>query len=437
MRRRILIIDDEIKLTRSIAFALRQSGYECLESHNGRAGYELAQKEAPDLVLLDVRMPGHSGLDVLRSLRQDLPAVPVIMMSALDATQDAVQAVKLGAVDYLSKPLDMDDLIQVIENTTSQSQTDLEAHLLEDDHQDEAALLGNSPQMRDLRQSIERAAASGVRTVLLRGELGAGRAMVARDLHQKACGAVAPFVEINCATLVGDQIENELFGSQGELHRRGLIEIADGGTLFLHEIEALPSVAQARIMAFLESGSIRQSGGRNVRPDVWIVAAASKDLEQCAAEGRFRKDLHLRLKLLPLDVPPLRERREDIELLWMSFARKYARKMSCKQIRLDGAVRNQLSAYGWPGNVRELKNLVERLTILHPGTLIDSTHLPREIFSAVAPTESNIEEQMATIERALVCDALTKARGRKGVAADALGISRHALKRKMQRLGLT
>lgn len=437
MRRRILIIDDEIKLTRSIAFALRQSGYECLESHNGRAGYELAQKEAPDLILLDVRMPGHSGLDILRSLRQDLPSVPVIMMSALDATQDAVKAVKLGAVDYLSKPLDMDDLIQVIENTTSQSQTDIDAHLLEDDRQDEAVLLGNSPQMRDLRQAIARAAASGVRTVLLRGELGAGRAMVARDLHQKACGPDAPFVEINCATLVGDQIENELFGSQGELHRRGLIEIADGGTLFLHEIEALSPVAQARIMAFLESGSLRQTGGRSVRPDVWLIAAASQDLGDCAAEGHFRKDLHLRLKLLPLDVPPLRDRREDIEVLWMSFARNYARKMACKQIRLDGAARDQLAAYDWPGNVRELKNLVERLTILHPGALIDAAHLPREIFSAVPPADTNIEEQMASIERALVRDALTKARGRKGVAADTLGISRHALKRKMQRLGLT
>ncbi|MQQ07095.1 response regulator [Epibacterium sp. SM1979] len=437
MKRRILIIDDEIKLTRSIAFALRQSGYDCLESHNGRAGYELAQKETPDLVLLDVRMPGHSGLAVLESLRQDLPTVPVIMMSALDATQDAVKAVKLGAVDYLSKPVDMDDLIQLIETTTAETQDSPEIQTLEEGRPYEASLLGNSALMRDLRNHIERATTSGVRTVLLRGELGVGRAMVARDLHKRACGAAAPFVEINCATLVGDQIETEIFGSHGDLHRRGLIEVADGGTLFLHEVEALSPVAQARIMAFLESGVLRQFGGRVVRPDVRIVAAANADLAQCAAAGQFRKDLHLRLELLPLDVPPLRDRREDIELLWMSFARSYARKMGCKQIRLSAAARDQLMSYDWPGNVRELKNLVERLTILKPGALIDVADLPREMFSEDLIPDANIEEQMATLERALVRDALTKARGRKGVAADTLGISRHALKRKMQRLGLT
>lgn len=438
MKRRILIIDDEIKLTRSIAFALRQSGFDSIESHNGRAGYELAQKEKPDLVLLDVRMPGLSGLDVLPSLRLDLPAVPVIMMSALDATQDAVKAVKLGAVDYLSKPVDMDDLIQLIETTTTAADSQPEAQIREDETEADVSLLGNSQPMRDLRQMIDRAVTSGVRAILLRGELGAGRAVVARDLHQRACGHDAPFVEINCATLVGDQIETELFGSHGDLPRRGLIEVADGGTLFLHEIEALTPVAQARIMAFLDSGALRQGGsGRAVSPEIRLIAAASEDLDQCVAEGRFRRDLSLRLGLLPLDVPPLRDRREDIDLLCLSFARSISSRMGSKPVRFTRAARDRLRAHPWPGNVRELKNLVERLTILQPGAQIDATDLPREIASDAAPVETSIEERMTSIERDMVRDALSRARGRKGLAADTLGISRHALKRKMQRLGLS
>lgn len=433
----ILIIDDEIKLTRSLAFALRQSGFECLESHNGTTGLNLARKERPDLVLLDVRMPGVSGIEVLAVLKDEMPNLPVIVMSALDATQDAVKAVKLGAVDYLGKPFDMGDLIALISETLDETATLQDLQFLNERQLDDASLLGHSPLVRELREQVERGAQTGVSCVLLRGEIGAGKAVVARDFHLRARGSDAPFVEINCATQSQDHIETALFGDGGALPKRGLIEAADGGTLFLHEIEALGQTAQARIMAYLDSGGIRLASGTVITPDLTLIVASKNDLTISVEVGSFRSDLHLRLAMYPLDLPPLRDRIEDVELLCQHFARDMARAAARKPIRFGRSADERLSAYDWPGNVRELKNLVERLTILHPGATIDESDLPDEIRRRHPRPSETIEEKVSSVERDLVLDALQKARGRKGVAADLLGISRHALKRKMQRLSLS
>lgn len=437
MTSRILIIDDEIKLARSLAFALRQSGFDCLESHNGSAGLKLALKEKPDLVLLDVRMPGVSGIEVLRALKAELPTLPVIVMSALDATQDAVKAVKLGAVDYLGKPFDMDDLIALIESTLTESATLQDLQFLNERRVEDGSLLGHSPHIRRLREEIARGAQTGVSCVLLRGEIGAGKAVAARDFHLQARSSEAPFVEINCATQSHDQIEAALFGDSGALHRRGLIEAADGGTLFLHEVEALGPTAQARIMAYLDSGAIRLANGALISPDLTLIVASNRALVDSVDAGAFRRDLYLQLAMFPLDLPPLRDRTEDIELLCQHFARNLACAAGHKPVRFSRAALDQLTTYDWPGNVRELKNLVERLSILYPGTVINAPTLPAEIRRQQIRQAETIEEKVSSVERDLVLDALQKARGRKGVAADHLGISRHALKRKMQRLGLS
>lgn len=437
MTARILIIDDEIRLTRSLAFALRQTGYECLESHGGSAGHKLALKEQPDLVLLDVRMPGVSGIEVLRALKAEMPALPVIIMSALDATQDAVKAVKLGAVDYLSKPFDMDDLIALIETTLSESATLSDQQFFNERRVEDASLLGHSAPMRQLREQVGRAAETGVPCILLRGEIGVGKAVVARDFHLQARGVDAPFVEINCATQSGEQIEAALFGEGGDLPRRGLIEAADGGTLFLHEVEALGPTAQARIMGFLDTGTIRLGSGQMLSPSLSLVVASNSDLETFVETGSFRRDLYLRLAMFPLDMAPLRDRLEDIDLLCQSFARDLALATGQKPVWFSKTALKRLAAYDWPGNVRELKNMVERLTILHPGALIEDSALPAEIRRQQLRSPETIEEKVSSVERDLVLEALQKARGRKGVAADHLGISRHALKRKMQRLGLS
>ncbi|SMX27209.1 Nitrogen regulation protein NR(I) [Pelagimonas phthalicica] len=437
MTKTILIIDDEIRLTRSLSFTLRQIGYECLESHNGRQGYELALKKRPDVVLLDVRMPGMSGLEILRHLRMDMPELPVIMMSALDATRDAVEAVKQGAIEYLAKPFDMDELVQLLANTVQASGARSETQFRSEASLHDVSLLGNSPEIRHLRGLLDRAARTRLSAVYLLGELGVGRAVVARDLHQRSCGEDAPFVEVNCATLTGDFVETELFGRQGELPRPGLIEAADGGTLFLHEVEALPATAQARLLDFLDKGCLYLTPGTSgVASNVRLITTSSRDLSQCCDEGSFRRDLYLKLSMLPIKVPPLRERPQDIELLCIHFARECAIRLDQRSVQFSRAFHDGLKGYGWPGNVRELKNLIERLTILKGGEVLAETDLPADMTVRDAHAAFGIEETMRNVERDLVRDALTKAQGRKGLAAEQLGISRHALKRKMQRLGM-
>lgn len=440
----VLIIDDEIKLTQSLAFTLRQAGMECLEAHNGHLGCNLAQKESPDVVLLDVRMPGKNGLEVLEWFNAEMPDVPVIMMSAFDDTKDAVTAIKMGAVDYLSKPFDVDELIHLLEETNNNRQLKSEVQYLRQRYNNETSLIGNSALMRNLREQIERIAQSNVGTLLLSGETGVGKAVVARQLHIKGNGSETPFVEINCATLPEDKIEAELFGAErGAIpglvtRRRGLVEIADNGTLFLDEIGEMPLSIQAKLLTYLETRTYRPVGiSREHHSNAVVIAATNKSLEQAVAAGDFREDLYYRLNVVPLEILPLRERDQDIELLAKHFARLYAEESASKSIGFTKSTLTFLDSYPWPGNVRELKNLVERLTILHPGQIISVDQLPAEIRNVEPRAPVSIEESMHNVERNMIQDTLIKCRGKKGLAAERLGISRHALKRKMQRLDMS
>lgn len=440
----VLIIDDEIKLTQSLAFTLRQAGMACLEAHNGHNGCNLAQRESPDVILLDIRMPGQSGIEVLEWLNAELPHIPVVMMSAFDDTKDAVTAIKMGAVDYLSKPFDVDELILLLEETGKRKQLESEVRYLRDRYTSESAFIGHSHLIRDLREQIDRIIASNVSTLLLSGETGAGKAVVARQLHIRGSGADTPFVEINCATLPESQIEAELFGAEkGALpglvsRRRGLVEIADGGTLFLDEISEMPLAVQAKLLTFVETRTYRPVGLTRVhRSDLRVIAATNKSLEQAVAQDTFRHDLFYRLNVMPLQVPALREREADIEILANHFAQRFAEETANSNISFSGSTLAFFKSYAWPGNVRELKNLVERLTILHPGKLISVDHLPAEFRNIEPKGPVSIEESMEGVERNMIQDALLKSGGKKGIAADRLGISRHALKRKLQRLGLS
>ena len=441
---RILIIDDEIKLTQSLAFTLRQAGMECLEAHNGHVGCGLAKRESPDVVLLDIRMPGADGLEVLEWFKAEMPDVPVIMMSAFDDTKDAVAAIKMGAVDYLSKPFDLDELIHLLEETNNRSRLEAEVRYLRQRHTNDSSFIGNSALIRNLRQQIDRIAESNVGTLLLSGETGVGKAIVARELHVRGSGRESPFVEINCATLPENQIDAELFGAErGALpgmvtRRRGLIEIANGGTLFLNEIGEMPLPVQAKLLTFLETRTYRPLGMvREHNADVRVIAATNKNLEDAVSEDEFRQDLYFRLNVMPIEIPPLRERGKDIEFLADHFAHRFAGEAAAEIISFAKSTRSFFNSYDWPGNVRELKNLVERLTILHPGQVIAVDQLPPEIRSVEPKAPISIEESMDNVERNMIQDALIKCGGKKGVAATQLGISRHALKRKMQRLGLS
>lgn len=439
----VLIIDDEIKLTQSLAFTLKQAGMECIQAHNGTDGCNIAQRDKPDIILLDIRMPGLGGLEALERLNAETPEIPVLMMSAFDDTKDAVEAIKMGAVDYLSKPFDVDELIHLIQETSSRRQLESEVRYLRDRYTHDSAFIGNSPLIKAMRDQIERIANSQVSTLLLSGETGVGKAVVAKQLHIKGSGEDTPFVEINCAALPETQIEAELFGAEkGSLpglvsRRRGLVEIANGGTLFLDEISEMPLTVQAKLLRFIETRSYRPVGiAREHKSDVRVIAATNKSLEQAVENETFRQDLFFRLNVIPMDIPPLRERDKDIEILSDYFAMQFAEETASSPIGISKAALAYFTSYPWPGNVRELKNLIERLTILHAGQIIGTDQLPPEIKNIEPRGPVSIEESMHSVERTMIQDALLKSGGKKGVTAERLGISRHALKRKMQKLDL-
>lgn len=441
----VLIIDDEINLTRSLSFTLRKAGFLCLEAHNGYDGLALIQKQSPDIVLLDVRMPGIGGLDVLRALIEDVPDLPVIMMSAFDDTQDAVTAIKLGAVDYIAKPFDVDELILMINETTARQRLANEVAYLRQQDSHRHDFIGISPVIRALRDNLEQVASSGAKNVLLRGETGTGKAVAARDLHARSDAKDAPFIEVNCATLPEDDISAALFGADrgpspdNAIRRKGLIEIADGGSLFLDEIAEMPWNVQSKLLTFIETQRYRPVGrDREKQADVRIISATNVDLEHAVSDRTFRQDLFFRLNVLSVQVPPLRERQSDIDLLTDHFARILTEQSGTAPIGFSKPVRRILNAYPWPGNVRELKNLIERLTILHPGTMITENQLPMELHAAApGASTTHIDDRMTHMERALIREALIQSQGRKGLAAVHLGISRHALKRRMNKLDMS
>lgn len=454
----ILIIDDEAALVRSLSFALKNEGYEVHGAHNGADGLVAARRVEPAIVLLDLRLPDASGLDVLDRLREAQPDLPVVMISAHGDTRDAVQAVKKGAADYLSKPFELDDLFHVIASVLERQRLNSELDFHRNAVLGSGQLVGDSPAMRELGDTVRRVAASSSGRVLLLGESGTGKALVARAVHTCSTRAEGPFIEVNCASLPEQLIEAELFGAEKGAYtgahqkRTGLVTLAAGGTLFLDEIGELPLALQAKFLHFLEDGSYRPIGsGRALHADVRVVAATNRDLAEEVRLGRFREDLFYRLNVIQLLIPPLRQRGSDIAALTTHFAARYAREEHCTPIRFSGDALAVLLGYRWPGNVRELKNLVERLTILQPGRTIHAADLPGEMVATPAtPVEAPalagdanpalaagpIESQLADAERQMVEAALRQVAGQKGRAAEILGISRHALKRRLRRLGL-
>ncbi len=439
----VLIIDDEEALVRSLSFALRGEGYEVHGVHTGADGVAAAARLAPAVVMLDLRLPDMSGQEVLDILRRKHPHLPVVMISAHGDTREAVRAVKNGAVDYLSKPFELDELLHVLSATLDRQRMAEEIDFHRQTALGDGALVGQSPDMRDLSALVARVAASSSGRVLILGESGTGKALVARAIHSGSARAKHPFIEINCASLPEQLVEAELFGAEKGAYtgahekRVGLVTLAHGGTLFLDEIGELPLALQAKLLHFLENGSYRSVGGAQARTaDVRVVAATNRDLAEEVKAGRFREDLFYRLNVIQVRVPPLRARIGDVALLADHFAARYAREEGCAAITFSTEARACLSAHSWPGNVRELKNLVERLTILMPGREITPADLPPEMTGARANGPPTIVDTLADAERDLLESALSQAEGHKGRAAEILGISRHALKRRLQRLGL-
>lgn len=431
----VLIVDDEEALVRSLSFALREEGMRISTASSGEAALQHALDDV-DIVLLDLGLPGIDGMATLDGLRQRSPLLPVIMISAHGDTRAAVQAVKGGATDYLTKPFELDDLLATISSTLALDAVEPEVT---------AGLQGQSAVMTALHGAVQRIARSSATRILLLGESGTGKTLVAQALHSHSSRAGSAFIEVNCAALPEQLIEAELFGSEKGAYtgahqkRAGLVSQANGGTLFLDEIGELPLSLQAKLLHFLENGSYRAVGASQASSaDVRVVAATNRDLADDVRLGRFREDLFYRLNVITVDIPALRDRADDLLLLVQYFAQRQALEEGVSPIRFLPDSIALLRRHRWPGNVRELKNLVERLTILLPGQDISAAMLPAQLQDSASPGNPALVlgDQLERAERELVTDALTRTAGHKGLAAQLLGISRHALKRRLQRLGI-
>src|ERR1044072_603285 len=402
-----MIVDDEEAARYGMRRALSTFGYNITEAGSAEAARALLKQNEPDLLLLDVNLPGMSGLDLLRELKSSNGNGPlVIIVTAHGSERMAVEAVKAGAYDYLSKPFELDDLRLVVKNAAETAHLRRENYSLrrriEVERSQRGALIGNSQSMQRVRGMIEKVAETDA-TVLVRGESGTGKELVAREVHERnSARRAGSFVAVNCAALPSELIESELFGHEkgaftGAAGRReGKFEQADGGTLFLDEIGDMSSNVQAKLLRALEERRIERLGGNESIPvDVRIVSATDRPLEQEIAAGNFRADLFYRLRVVTIDIPPLRERREDIPQLAETFTKAAAERYNLPLRQVGQSALRRLVDYDWPGNVRELKNTIERAAIMAEGEELRSQDLPEEIIpsSEKRPLAKNTESE--------------------------------------------
>ncbi|HWN12050.1 MAG TPA: sigma-54 dependent transcriptional regulator [Pyrinomonadaceae bacterium] len=460
---RLLIVDDEEAARYGMRRALTTFGYNVSEAGSAEEARALLKQFQPDLMLLDVNLPGMSGLDFLRELKSAGAEGPlVIIITAHGSERMAVEAVKSGAYDYLSKPFELDDLRLVIKNAAETVQLRREnlslRRRIEVERSQRGAFIGNSAEMQRVRGMIEKVAETDA-TVLVRGESGTGKELVARELHERnSVRSTGAFVAVNCAALPSELIESELFGHEkgaftGAAGKRlGKFEQANGGTLFLDEIGDMSSNVQAKLLRALEERKIERLGGNESIPvDVRIVSATHRPLEQEIAAGNFRADLFYRLRVVTIDIPPLRERREDIPLLAETFTRAAAERYGLPLRQVGQSALRRLVDYDWPGNVRELKNTIERAAIMAEGEELRSQDLPDEITPGTeklkpvetdstnglsVPFTAEFREDRKEFERRYISRCLEHTGGNVTKAAEILGMHRQSLQHKLRQLGL-
>jgi len=442
----LLIADDDPGLRESLERTLTREGYKVVLASDGNAALERLQGGGIDLVLTDLKMPGLTGIEVLRAAKAIAPDVDVILLTAFGTVEEAVKAMKEGAYDFLTKPFQRAQVIKLIRQALERRDLIQQNRALQqrlDDLLQQGAVIGSSPAFRRMMTLVEQVADSSA-TVLIQGESGAGKELVAGAIHQQSARRKGRFVAVNCAALPETLLESELFGYEkgaftGAAGRKeGRFELADGGTLFLDEVGDLSAVTQPKILRVLQEGEFERVGGtKTIRVDVRIVAATNQDLAQMVKEKRFREDLFYRLNVITVNVPPLRERREDIRVLAQHFLRVYAAKNNRKlEGFTDEAVR-RLEAYAWPGNVRELENVIERGVVLARGALMDVSELPEEIAGATPLPEGvlsvRIGTPLAEVEARLLEETLRVTKGNKTLTAKLLGIDPRTVSRKLER----
>lgn len=455
----VLIADDEPNIRRMVGALLGAEGYEVREAPSGHGAMTAVREAEPDVVLLDLMMPGElDGLAVLERLHAERPELPVVMMSGRAQLADAVRATKLGATQFLEKPLTPEGVLLALAAAIELRQARREARALRADMGLAGEMIGDSPAMREVRTLIAQVAPSDAR-VLVTGESGTGKELVAAAIHSASARRDRPFVRVNCAAIPRDLVESEMFGHErgaftGATERRvGRFELAHTGTLLLDEVGDLGAEAQAKLLRAIEAREIERLGGRQpIRVDVRILAATNRDLERLVREGTFREDLYFRLAVIPLFVPPLRERPDDVPALVRHFSERHRARTGRPAPVWTSDALQLLSRHRWPGNVRELANIVERLAILRPGQEV-TAHEVRHVLvldrtgdpSSTTPTgplpdpaqlDRPLVEQLDEYERQLILRALSVANGNVAEAARRLQTDRPNLYRRMRRLGI-
>jgi len=392
---KVLVIDDEKNILQSIEMVLSYEQYKVITSANGLDGLELFKSEQPDIVLLDVRMPGLDGLTVLKGLKEINPFTEIIMISGHSGVEEAVTAARYGAFDFLEKPISRDKLLLTIRNAHEKGQLLRENITLKGITEKKYSLIGNSLALRELLSAVDRVAKTST-TVLITGESGTGKELIARRIHNNSSRHSYPFVQVNCAAIPEELIESELFGHEkgsftGAFERKtGKFESAHRGTIFLDEVADLSLKAQAKVLRVLEEGEIQRVGTAEIcQVDVRVIAATNKDLTVAIKDGHFREDLYFRLNVFPVHSPALRQRREDIPLLVSHFVELFASEHNFKRKQVSSQVLKLLTQYSWPGNIRELRNLIERMLIICDGPQIEPSHLPAPFAQLKAPSQSN------------------------------------------------
>jgi two-component system nitrogen regulation response regulator NtrX len=444
----VLVVDDEKGVQSSIQGILEDVGFDSRAVSSAEEALEvLGEREFP-VVLLDVWLPGMDGLEALAQIRRLSPDAVVIMISGHGSIETAVRATKLGAFDFVEKPLSLEKTILVVKNALHQYQLQEENRLLREQVEQKYVMIGDSVPMQALRQQIAFAAPTNGR-VLICGENGTGKELVAHLLHLQSQRREGPFIEMNCAAIPEELIESELFGhvkgsfTGASEDKEGKFAQADCGTLFLDEVGDMSSKTQAKVLRVLEEQRFTPVGGNaSVKVDVRVIASTNKNLEREIESGTFREDLYYRLNVLPFQLPPLRERREDISVLTVYFLEDFARKYGRKPPALTKKAIEILDAYSWPGNVRELRNIMERLVIMTPQTRIDIYDLPEPILQRTLLVQTELEQESSLqiardrFEKDFILQKLVEYKGSVARAAQALRIERSNLYRKIRQLGI-